>query len=84
MAGAEPDVDGSDVDGGHVADGEFVVSGGYGTVLFELVDAAFDSVTLLVGLGIEPWWPTASGSSSTPVGELVGGNGNRGFDATPP
>jgi hypothetical protein len=33
------------VDGGLVADGEFVVSGGHGPVLFEVVDTAFDGVT---------------------------------------
>ena len=33
-------VDRGDGDGGFVADGEFVVSGGHGAVLFELVDAA--------------------------------------------
>jgi hypothetical protein len=38
-------VDGGDGQRGFVADGEFVVSGGHGSVLFELVDAALDGVT---------------------------------------
>jgi hypothetical protein len=33
-------VDGGDGDGGLVADGEFVVAGGHGAVLFEQVDTA--------------------------------------------
>ncbi len=44
----QPVVDGGDLDDGFVADGEFVVSGGEGAVAFESVDAALDSVSLLV------------------------------------
>jgi hypothetical protein len=51
----EPLVDCGDVDGGFVADGEFVVSGGNGPVALEPVDAALDSVPLLVMFGVERW-----------------------------
>ena len=44
----QPVVDGGDLDDGFVADGEFVVSGGDGAVAFASVDAALDSVSLLV------------------------------------
>lgn len=37
-------VDGGDGEGGFVAHGEFVVAGGHGAVLFELVDAALHGV----------------------------------------
>ena len=47
----QPFIDRGDVDGGLVADGEFVVSGGQGAVAFEPVDAAFDGVALLVEVG---------------------------------
>jgi hypothetical protein len=36
--GSEPFVDGRDVDGGLLADGEFVVAGGHGSVALEPVD----------------------------------------------
>jgi hypothetical protein len=49
----QPLVDGGDGEGGFVADGEFVVPGGHGAVLFELVDAALDSVPLPVDNGIK-------------------------------
>jgi hypothetical protein len=55
----EPFVDGGDVDGGFVADGEFVVPGGQGPVALEAADAAFDGVPLFVDLGVEGWRPTA-------------------------
>jgi hypothetical protein len=50
---AEPFVDGGDVDGGFVADGQLVVAGGDRPVALEPVDAAFDGVTLLVDRGVE-------------------------------
>ena len=58
--GAEPGVDRGDGDGGFVADGEFVVAGGQGAVLFELGDAALDGVALLVDLGVEGRWASAA------------------------
>ena len=45
--------------GGVVADGEFVVAGGEGSVAFELVDAALDGVALPVGGGVEGWRASA-------------------------
>jgi hypothetical protein len=36
------------MDGGLVADGEFVISGGHGSVAFEPVDATFHGMALLV------------------------------------
>ena len=39
-------VDGGDGEGGFVAHGEFVVPGGHGAMLFELVDAALHGMTL--------------------------------------
>src|SRR6185369_10594513 len=55
----EPFVDGGDVDGGFVADGELVVASGHGAVAFEAVDPALHRMTLLVDLGVEGRWPTA-------------------------
>jgi hypothetical protein len=49
----QPLVDGGDVDGCLVADGELVVAGGDGAVAFEAADAAFDGVALLIQLGVE-------------------------------
>jgi hypothetical protein len=60
------------VDGGFVADGEFVVSGGDGAVAFEPVDAALDGVALLVDLRVERWWTAAVGSFVLAVADLVG------------
>jgi hypothetical protein len=57
--GPEPSADGGDVEGGLVADGEFVVAGGDGAVALELVDAALDGVPLLVGLPVEDGWPSS-------------------------
>jgi hypothetical protein len=55
----QPLVDGDDVEGGFVPDGEFVVPGGDSAVAFEPVDAALHGVTLLVDVRIERWWPAA-------------------------
>lgn len=41
------------MDGGFVADGELVVSGGHGTVALEPVDTAFHGVSLLALLLVE-------------------------------
>ena len=84
MAVAEPDIDSCDLDSSQVANGEFVVAGRYGMVLFELVDTAFDSMTLLVDLGIERIRPTTTGSPPSSVGELTGRHGDGRFDSSPP
>jgi hypothetical protein len=47
------------VDGGFVADGELVVSGGDGAVALEPVDGAFHGVPLLVLLLVEGAEPAA-------------------------
>ena len=47
---AQPFGEGSDPNGGQVADSEFVEAGGHGAVALEPVDAALHGVALLVGL----------------------------------
>jgi len=71
------------VDGSFVAYGEFVESGCYGTVAFEPVDTALDSVALLVDFGVERRWPAAPRSLLAPVGVLIGLTRDGGFDPTP-
>lgn len=68
----EPGVDDGDVDGGGVADGEFVVAGGEGSMLFELVDTAFDGVAVFVDRGIERGRSSALGAGALAVPGLVG------------
>jgi hypothetical protein len=69
---SEPLVDRGDVDGGLVADGEFVVPGGRGAVAFEPVDAALHGVALLVDLRVEGRWPAAVGPQLAPGSVLIG------------
>ena len=68
------------MDGGFVADGEFVVPGGDCAVAFEPVDAAFHGVALLVDLGVEGGWTAAFGPEPAPVGVLVGLGRDGGLD----
>src|SRR5437763_11582747 len=68
---AEPDVDRGDVDGGFVAHGQLVESGGHGAVLLEQVDAALDGVALLVRFLVEGGRSAALGTALAPVGGLV-------------
>jgi hypothetical protein len=77
----EPFVDGGDVDGGLVADGELVVAGGEGAVAFEPVDAAFDGVPLLVDLSVEGGRAAAVSASPLAVGDTITLLGDGGFDA---
>ena len=72
------------MDGGLVADGEFVGSGGDGAVAFEAVDAAFDGVAGFVVFGVEGGWASTVAAASLPVSGLVGGDGDGGGDATAP
>jgi hypothetical protein len=58
----------------------FVVAGGHGAKLFELVDAALDNVAAFVGLGIELGWPPALAASSGSGGLLVNPLWNGGLD----
>ena len=57
-------VDAGDVDGGGVADGELVVAGGEPAVVFEVVEAALDGVSVLVLCGVEGWRSAADGAAS--------------------
>jgi hypothetical protein len=69
------------VDRGLVADGELdVVAGRHRTVAFEPVDPALQSVALLVGVGVERWWPFTLGPSLAPVGGLIVLDWDRGLD----
>ncbi|WP_406229558.1 hypothetical protein [Nocardia sp. NBC_01009] len=68
---SEPLVDDGDVDGGQVADGEFVVSGGHGPVLFELVDALFDGVAVAVDRWVECRWSATGTAAAVAVAGLV-------------
>jgi hypothetical protein len=80
----EPFVDGSDVDGGFVADGQLVIPGGDGPVAFEAVDAAFNGVALLVQLGVEGGWPAARAALVPAVAGLVGFLRDGAPDSAPP
>lgn len=55
------------MDGGGVAHGELVVSGGDGSVLCELVDAAFHRVALLAGVAVEDRWTPAAATFAAAV-----------------
>ncbi|WP_434090483.1 hypothetical protein [Nocardia beijingensis] len=59
-------VDDGDVDAGLIADGEFVEPGCDSPMLFELVDASFDSVARAVDLRIERRRP-ATGVAAAPT-----------------
>jgi len=76
----EPFVDGGDVDGGLVADGELVVAGGQGAVAFEPVDAALDGVPLFVDLAVEGGWPAPGPAPVFAVLDAVGLLGDSGRD----
>ena len=69
-------IDAGDVDGGGVADDELVVSGGEPAVVFEVVEAALDGVSVLVPCGIEGWRSAAGGAASSLVSGLVGWHGD--------
>lgn len=77
---AEPDSDRGDIDGAVEDVLAFVVAGGHGAELFELVDAAFDNVAAFVGLGVECGWPPALTAPPGSVGLLAGPFGNDGLD----
>ena len=53
MFSIEPAQDSSCLDKGPIAGGEFVIAGGYTSVLFEAVDQAFGLVAVPVGDHIE-------------------------------
>ncbi len=69
------------MDGGLIADGEFVVAGGDGPVAFEPVDAAFDGVPLFVDLRVEGGWPAAVVAPVLAVLKAVSLLGDGGGDA---
>jgi hypothetical protein len=70
------------VDGGFVADGELVEAGGYGPVALEPVDAALDSVPLLVDLGVECGRAAALAAFALAIGDPVTLFGDGGGDAS--
>ena len=53
------------------ADGEFVVAGGEAAVVFELVDAAFDGVPVLVDGRVERWRSATGAAPSLAVVRLT-------------
>src|SRR6267154_919859 len=80
---AEPDFDAGDGDRGVVHPGAFVVAGGHGAELFELVDGAFDGVAEFVEFLVEVRWPATLGAFPLPVGDLGHLLRNRRPDPTP-
>lgn len=58
--------------GGGESDGEFVVAGGEASVVFELVDAAFDGVAVFVDRGVERVGSSALGAAALAVPGLIG------------
>lgn len=68
-----PDVDCCEVECSLVDGGGLVVSSGEAAPLFELVDASFDGVPLLVGGLAECWWPATSAAEALRIGDLVCG-----------
>lgn len=71
QASADPDKDGGKVECGLVGDGELVRSHGQAAPLLETVDASFDSVALLVCLGIEVGRATSFTASPEMVADLI-------------
>lgn len=59
----------------------FVIPGRESSPLLDAVEASFDDVALLVGLGVEVDGPPAGSTSSLPVSDLVAAFGDHGFDA---
>ena len=80
----EPLVDGGDVHGGFVADGEFVVAGGDGPVALEAADAALDGVPLLVDLWVERWRAASGAAPVLAVAGLVSWFGDGAADSAAP
>lgn len=68
---------------GLVGDGELVRSHGQAAPLLETVDASFDSVALLVCLGIEVGRATSFTASPETVADLISGLRNDGPDPSP-
>jgi len=81
---AEPLVDGGDVEGGFVADGELVVSGGDGAVALEPADPAFHGVAGLVQFRVEAGRPATGAALVLAVADLVGFLRDRAGDLRPP
>jgi hypothetical protein len=72
------------VECGLVGDGELVGSCGQAAPLLEAVDASFDGVALLVGLGVEAGWAAAEPASPQAVADLVGRLGDDSSDSPAP
>ncbi len=67
---------------GEVADGEFLVAGGDGAVLFESVAATLDGVAVSVDLTVERRWSPACTAAIAAVSCLICRDRDRGGDAT--
>jgi hypothetical protein len=52
----QPDADGRELDEGEVVGGALFVSGGDRTVVFDLIEEAFDEVPVAIEEGAEHWW----------------------------
>ncbi len=76
----KPLVNGGDVDGGQVADGEFVESGCDSPVLLEEVDPALDGVAVTVESWVERGWSAAGRATLATVGSLVSRDRDGRFD----
>jgi len=81
---SEPDADGGHVDDAAVDEVRFVVPGGDGAVLAELVNGPFDRVALLVGFAVERGRAAAFATLAEPGLDLIGGLGDGRLDPAPP
>ncbi len=77
----EPVVDGGEVDGRFVANGEFVEAGGHAAVTFEPVDAAFHRRASTVVDGGEGGRPATTAAAPLPGGDTICRFGNRAADS---
>lgn len=68
------------MDGGQVADGEFVEPGRHGPMLFELVDAPLDSIAVMVEDRVERRRSSAGTAAAVSARGLVGRDRDRCFD----
>ncbi len=71
------------MDGGQVADGEFLVASGHRPMLFELVDATFDSVAVSVDNRIERWRSATARTAVAAMRSLVRRNWDGHPDSVP-
>jgi len=79
-----PDADDGHVDGAAVDEVTFVVSGGDGAVLAQLVYGPFDRVALLIGFAVKRGRAAAFAALAEPGLDLVGRRGDGRLDPAPP